>query len=109
MLGKSGDFVEVTSKLVDGFEVALFSAKGISKFLEGAEFAEWVELEDSDVFEIREAIVSIFFQETFHDLVGQFAILGEVVPLLNVVRPFSAGQWLGIKCDVADEIKWVEG
>ena len=83
-------------------------AEGSHQFDRRAEAVERWDLQNVDVVEIEHSLVGVLVEQRVEHGAGLTRVSVEHVPLLDAVGSLAAGQRLGVKGDVTDEIKGVQ-
>ena len=101
----SSRLIEGLLQLVQGLQVLGLAAEEFDDFCWCAELVEGVDLEHLDVFDVLDAFVGVFVQQSVQYFAGLFAILGEYVALSDLLRALGTGERRLIEGGVADHIE----
>ena len=93
---------------MDGCNEFILAAEGVDQLHRGAEFGQRRDAQHADVIQVEHPLVGVFDKQGVEHGAGLFPIFIEHGALFDVRGTLTAGQRLGVKGDVADEIEGVE-
>ena len=94
---------------MDRFLVFGLSTESANDLDRGPQLVERVEPDDFGIFQIKGALIGIFFEEALEDLAGKAFVAAEDIALPNGIGAFLAGKRGLVVGDMANEVEGIEG
>ena len=103
-----GLLVEGGLQVADGFYELILAAEGFEQLYRRAEGVQRRDAQHVGVVEVEHAFVGVLVKQRVEHGAGLVSVLSEHVAFLDVRGALAAGQRLGVKGHLADEIEGVE-